>query len=239
MTNNALVTGGTRGIGRSIVDTLVAAGATVVTCYRDDDEAGNQLARELKQTGGEHHVMRADVADPGQVDDLVEQCRQRLGQLDTLVLNAGVISHIPLADLDFKEWNRVLAANLTSAYLVTQRCLPVLRDGASVVAIGSAVALRGLPMRAHYTAAKAGLIGLVRTMSKELGQRGIRVNLVAPGVIDTGDESMPAPVRGRYESLTALGRLGRPADVAKVVRFLASDAAGYITGQTITVDGGI
>ncbi|OLE29255.1 MAG: short-chain dehydrogenase [Actinobacteria bacterium 13_1_20CM_3_71_11] len=239
-TSNALVTGGTRGIGRAIVRTLAGTGANVVTCSRHDDEAAQALLRELKDTGGTHSVVRADITRPEDVDELLATCKDQLGGLDTIVLNAGVISHIPIAKLGYDEWNRVLASNLTGAYLVVQRALPLLREGASVVAIGSAVALKGLPMRAHYTAAKAGLVGLVRTLAKELGSRGIRVNLVAPGVIDTGDgDDLPADKRKFYESLTALGRLGRPEDIADVVAFLSSDAARYITGESITVDGGI
>jgi 3-oxoacyl-[acyl-carrier protein] reductase len=234
----ALVTGGTRGIGRAVTHALAAAGAEVVACYRSDGEHLDALARELKETGGEHHLVRADVCDPAAVDVLLTECGRRYGALDVVVNNAGVISHEPFDRLAEAEWHRVLDTNLTAAYLVVQKALPLLRSGASVINIGSRVATVGIPLRAHYTAAKAGMIGLTRSLCKELGPRGIRVNLVAPGVIDTGAE-LPAETRARYKGMTALRRLGDPADIAAVVCFLASDLAGYLTGETINVDGGI
>lgn len=234
----ALVTGGTRGIGREITRTLAAAGADVLACYRQDGGHVDDLARELKETPGEHHLVRADVSAPADIDALIAECRTRYGALDVVVNNAGTISHEPFETLDPAEWHRVLDTNLTAAYLVVQKALGLLRPGASVVNIGSRVATIGIPLRAHYTAAKAGMIGLTRSLCKELGPRGIRVNLVAPGVIATGAD-LPAEVRARYQGMTALRRLGEPAEIASVVCFLASDLAGYVTGETINVDGGI
>jgi 3-oxoacyl-[acyl-carrier protein] reductase len=240
----ALVTGGTRGIGRAITLALARAGASVLACYRTPGEAVDTLAVQLKEIGGEHHLTRADVADPAAVDHLVEECRDRFGALHTVVNNAGVISHVPFAELELAEWRRIIDTNLTGAFLVTQKALPLLGSGASIVNIGSRGARAGIPLRGHYTAAKAGLVGLTRTLAKELGPRGIRVNVVAPGVIDTDVERrVPAEQRAameaRYGRLTALGRLGTPDEVAGVVVFLASDLSGYLTGETIDVDGGI
>jgi 3-oxoacyl-[acyl-carrier protein] reductase len=234
----ALVTGGTRGIGRGITLALARAGADVLTCHRSDGEHAEQLARELKEIPGNHHVMRADVSDSADVRALAQECRARFGRLDVVVNNAGVISHEPFDRLGLDEWRRVLDTNLTGAYLVVQAALPMMERGASVVNVGSRAATVGIPLRAHYTAAKAGLIGLTRSLCKELGPRGIRVNLVAPGVIATEVE-LPEAVRATYEGMTALRRLGDPADVAAVVCFLASDLAAYITGETLHVDGGI
>jgi 3-oxoacyl-[acyl-carrier protein] reductase len=234
----ALVTGGTRGIGREISLACARASADVLACYRTDGEHVDELARELKELPGDHQLVRADVTDPAQVEALVAECRSRFSQLDILVNNAAVISHQPFERLPLDEWRRVLDTSLTGAYLVTQAALPLLRPGASVVHIGSRVATVGIPLRAHYTAAKSGLIGLTRSLCKELGPKGVRVNLVAPGVIDTGAD-LSTEVRGRYESMTALRRLGSPADVAAVVCFLASDLARYVTGETVHVDGGI
>lgn len=234
----ALVTGGTRGIGREITLALARAGADVIACYRADGEHVEELARQLKEIAGEHHLVRADIADERDVAALAEACRDRYGRLDVIVNNAGVISHVPYEKLPLAEWRRVLDTNLTGSYLVVQAMLPLLGTGASVVNIGSRVATVGIPLRAHYTAAKAGMIGLTRSLCKELGPRGIRVNLVAPGVIATEVE-LPPEVVAKYEGMTALRRLGRPADIAATVCFLASDLAAYITGETVNVDGGI
>jgi 3-oxoacyl-[acyl-carrier protein] reductase len=234
----ALVTGGTRGIGREITCALARAGADVLTCYRQDASRADDLGRELKQIAGDHHVIQADVTSETDVADLIGECRTRFGTLDIIVNNAGVISHVPFEQLELAEWRRILDSSLTATYLVVRAALPLLGASASVINIGSGAAAVGVPLRAHYTAAKAGLIGLSRSLCKELGPKGVRVNVVTPGVIATEAE-LPAEVIKRYQGMTALRRLGTPADVAAVVAFLASDASGYVTGATIAVDGGI
>ncbi|MFB9235134.1 SDR family NAD(P)-dependent oxidoreductase [Plantactinospora siamensis] len=235
---NALVTGGTRGIGRAVVLALAGAGARVLTCSRSAGEPAESLQRELKALGDEHAVLQADVARSEDIDRLVAEAASRFGGLDVVVHNAGVISHVPFAELTEQEWHRVLDVNLTAAYLLVSRALPVLRDGASIVHIGSKVATVGVPLRSHYTAAKAGLIGLTRSMAKELGGRRIRVNVVAPGPVETEAE-VPAEVVARYQKMIPLGRLGRPEEIAAAVRFLAGDGASFINGETLNVDGGI
>ncbi|MFI6930357.1 SDR family NAD(P)-dependent oxidoreductase [Streptomyces sp. NPDC050287] len=238
---HALVTGGTRGIGRAVSQALARAGAGVTACYQRDLEAAAALERELKLAGGaDHGTVRADLGTPDGVSRLVESYRERHSALDVLVHNAGAISHVPFEQLDAAEWHRVLDVNLTAAYLLVQQALPLLGPGASVVLIGSKVAQVGVPLRAHYTAAKAGLTGLARSLCKELGPRGIRVNVVAPGVTESPAVDRLSPEqRARYESMAALRRLGTPEDVAAAVTFLAGDGAGYITGETLHVDGGM
>lgn len=240
----ALVTGGSRGIGREIALALARAGADVVACCRTVNAATQDLAEELELIGGEHHVVQADVTDPADVTRLAEECRARLGSLEVIVNNAGVISHVPIEELSLEEWHTVIDTSLTGAFLVIQRTLPLLRPGSSIVNIGSRASRVGLPLRAHYTAAKAGLEGLSRSLARELGPRGIRVNMVAPGVIDSAQARAFTPERraealARYSRLTALGRLGEADEVAEVVVFLASDASRYVTGATVDVDGGI
>jgi 3-oxoacyl-[acyl-carrier protein] reductase len=132
-----LVTGGTRGVGRGIVLSLARAGADVITCYRQDGEAATSLERELKETAGQHHLVRADVAEPAEITTLIEECASRFGRLNAIINNAGVISHIPYAELPLAEWQRIVNVNLTAAHLVIQQSLPLLEDGASVINIGS------------------------------------------------------------------------------------------------------
>ncbi|WP_306434452.1 SDR family oxidoreductase [Actinomadura roseirufa] len=233
-----LVTGGTRGIGRGIVLAFARAGASVVTCYRNEGPAVDSLVKALSETPGDHKVIKADVGVEAEIERLVEACREHLGTIDVIVNNAGSISHVPFDKLPADEWRRVLDVNLTGTFLVVQKSLPILSPGASIINIGSKVATVGIPLRSHYTASKAGLLGLTRSLCKELGPKGYRVNLVAPGPIETEEEVSPE-VRARYEKLTAVGRLGVTADIAGPVLFLASDMAAFITGETINVDGGI
>jgi 3-oxoacyl-[acyl-carrier protein] reductase len=237
---NAVVTGGTRGIGRAVSLELARAGANVVACYRSNAEAAAQLEKDLAETPGKHSVIQADVAEPADVDRLVDECRTRLGSLDVMVHNAGSISHIPLAKLGIDQWRNVIDSNLTAMYLLVSKSLDIFSDRASVIGIGSKVALVGVPLRGHYTAAKAGMIGLTRSLCKELGPKGIRVNLVAPGIIDTDQAAGLSPeMRERYRSMTSVGRLGEPDDIAGAVLFLASDLSRFVTGETINVDGGM
>ena len=234
-----LVTGGTRGIGLAITRAFVAGGAQVVACHRQDGPAADQLAAELAEYGGAHRLVKADVSSAEDMTRLADECRDHLGGLDAVVHNAGAISHVPFDRLSLAEWRRVVDTNLTGAFLVAQSCLPLLGEGSSIVFIGSKVAAVGVPLRSHYTASKAGLLGLTRSLCKELGPRGIRVNTVAPGVIETEEAAKLPPERyQQYQNMTSLKRLGQPAEVAEVVAFVASPASGYLTGQTIPVDGG-
>jgi 3-oxoacyl-[acyl-carrier protein] reductase len=239
-----LITGGTRGIGRGIVLAAARAGASVVTCYRQEGDVVQSLLQALKGTDGDHHVLRADVGDIEQIDQLLEETGTRLGGLDAVVNNAGVMSRIPFRELAADEWSRVVDTNLKSAYRVIQKSLPLMEPGGSVINVGSRGAAAGITLGSHYTAAKSAMIGLTRSLAKELGKDGIRVNVVAPGVIETeAFDSMPAErvegVRAVYSRKTSLARLGTVDEIANVVLFLASDAASYVTGATFNVDGGI
>lgn len=231
-----LVAGGTRGIGRATALALARAGARVVVCYRSDKTAAEEVAAELRLIGPGHRVVRSDVTDEQRTARLIGVCRDTLVGLDVLVNNVGVDGAAPVDRLSACEWRRVIDTDLTAAYLVTRAALPLLSPGASVINIGASAALRGRPAAAHYTAAKSALIGLTRSLAKELGPRGIRVNLVAPGVIAA---DLPVEVRNRLRAMTALDRLGTPDDVAKAVLFLASDLSAYISGVTLHVDGGM
>ena len=254
----ALVTGGSRGIGRATTLALARAGATVVACHRCDDRAAADVAEKLASIGESHRVVRADVTSARDVSRLLGVCRDVLAEprditatLDVLVNNAGVDGVVPFESLTGEEWEQMLATDLTSVRRVTREALPLLRRGSSVVNIGAAAATRGVPGRVHYGAAKAGVSGFTRALAKELGPRGIRVNTVAPGIVDTegtasrnGDgrstgHGPPPALRAHIASMTALGRLATPDDVAGVVVFLASRLSSYVTGATVGVDGGI
>ncbi|MER7751189.1 SDR family oxidoreductase [Kitasatospora sp. NPDC097643] len=235
-----LVTGGTRGVGRTTALAFARSGARVAVASRNAGEAADSLAAELKETGDGHVLLRADVTSAAGATALAAQAGQALGGLDVLVNNVGVDGQVPFEQLTEAEWHRVVDHNVTSTYLVTQAALGVLGDGSSIVNIGASAALRGRLRGAHYTASKAALIGLTRALAKELGPRGIRVNIVAPGVVETEPGGgLPPFVLEKLVGMTALGRLCRPEDVAAAVLFLAGDAAGCITGQTLDVDGGI
>lgn len=240
----ALVTGGTRGVGRGVVLALARHGVDVVTCYRQGGEAVQSLERELKEIGGQHHVMHADLADPEQIAGLLEHCRTHFRHLDLVVNNVGVISHLPYTELPLAEWQRIVAINLTAVHLVIQRAIPLLPPRGVVLSMSSKSVDVGIPHGSHYTATKAALAGLHRSLAKEFGTRGIRFNVLALGIISTETtEALPPEQRGqliqRYSTMTALGRLGTPDEVAGAVLWLASDLATYVTGATIAVDGGI
>lgn len=240
----ALVTGGARGVGRGIVLGLARAGVSVVTCYRTDSEHVESLRRELADTAGPHAVVRADVSDPAQVGQLVDECDRLLGRLDIVVNNAGTISHVPYDELSIEEWNRVLATNLTSVHLVVQGTLRLLGPGSSVISIGSRSVEAGVRLRAHYTATKAALLGLNRSLAREFGDRGIRFNVLRLGVIETETlQELPADERRRmvemYSAKSALGRIGLASEAAAAVAWLGSDLSSFVTGAVIPVDGGM
>jgi len=236
----ALVTGGSRGIGRAIVLALARQGASVAACYQNESEAVTSLVAELDRLGNNSHVAQADVSHEADVQRLIAGVRQRFGGIDVLVNNAGVVSHVPLAKLELAEWRRILDTNLTSMYLVTRAVLDAMPAGGSVINITSAVAMVGMVGRTHYTASKAGVLGFMRSLCKELGPRGIRANALAPGIIETDQAAGLTPEqRTGYANLAALGRLGDPDDIANAVLFLASDLSRFVSGVTLNVDGGI
>jgi 3-oxoacyl-[acyl-carrier protein] reductase len=237
---HAVVTGGSRGIGRAIVLALARQGVSVAACYQRESEAITSLADELAGLGGDGFVVQADVANPADAQRLVDTARDRFGTIEILVNNAGVVSHKMIADLEPEEWHRVVDTNLTGLYLVTKAALPAMPRGGSVIVVGSAVATRGMPARTHYASSKAGAIGFVRALCKEVGPSGIRVNLIAPGIIETDQVAgLNEEGRQRYSGLAALSRLGGPDEIAGAALFLASDLSSFVSGVTLNVDGGI
>lgn len=237
---HALVTGGSRGIGRAIVVALARQGVSVAACYRRESDAVRSLADELASFDCDSFVVQADVASESDARRLVDAARERFGTIEILVNNAGVVSHKLIEDLEPDEWRRVLDTNLTGLYLVTKAVLPAMPGGGSIIVVGSAVATRGMPARTHYASSKAGAIGFMRALCKEVGPRGIRVNLIAPGIIETDQVSgLTDEGRQRYSGLAALARLGQPDEIAGAALFLASDLSSFVSGSTLNVDGGI
>lgn len=236
----ALVTEGTDGVGRAIVMALLQQGVSVAATYDYQSEAVASLITALEQRKNGSFAVCANVSDAHSVADLVVLVRQKFGQIDIVVNNASIISHATIQELTLPIWQRTLDTNLTSVYLVTQAVLDMMMPGSSIINVSACLAAVGMRGKAHYTAAKAGVIGLTRSLCKELGAKGIRVNVIAPGVIGDGEMGELSPEqRGRYAYLAALGRLGQPEEVATAVLFLASDLASFITGATIPIDGGV
>ncbi|HEX6988202.1 MAG TPA: 3-oxoacyl-[acyl-carrier-protein] reductase [Bacillota bacterium] len=238
----ALVTGASRGIGRAIALALAAEGAAVAVNYARSQAAAQEVVDLIRQQGGRAEAFQADVADAEQVDALVAGVEAALGQVDVLVNNAGIARDGLLMRMTPEAWNEVLSTNLTAAYRTTRAVLRgmIRRRFGRIINVTSVAGITGNAGQANYAAAKAGLIGFTKSLAREVGSRGITVNAVAPGVIDTDmTAALDEEWKRRMLDQIALGRFGTPDDVAGAVVFLASDAAGYITGQTLVIDGGL
>jgi 3-oxoacyl-[acyl-carrier protein] reductase len=233
----ALVTGGSRGIGAAVSRELAAAGARVGVNYRSDRDGAETVASEI---GG--LAVGANVADSEQAQGLVERVESELGDLDILVNNAGVTRDTLIARMSDEDWEVVIDTNLRGAFNTSRAVARKMlrRRSGVIVNLTSVVGLHGNPGQANYAASKAGLIGLTKALARELGSRGVRVNAVAPGYIDTAlTDVLSEELRGAILANTPLGRLGRPEDVAGAVRFLCSDEAAFVTGEVLLVDGGL
>jgi len=237
----AIVTGGSRGIGRAIVDELARAGARVAVVATTQAGADGAAAA-VTAGGGEAAGFAADVREPARAASVVEEVVKRWGRLDILVNNAGITRDNLLMRMSDEDIDAVLDVNLRGAlYWCRAAARPLAKArGGSILNVSSIVGLTGNAGQANYAAAKAGLFGLTLSLAKELGGRGVRVNALAPGYIQTDmTAGLPAEVREASLKQIPLGRLGEAADIARAVRFLVSDEAAYITGATLVVDGGL
>ena len=229
----ALVTGGSRGIGRAIALELGAAGASVVVGFRGGQAEAEAVAAEI---GG--RAVQADVSDPEAARSLVEDA----GEVDILVNNAGITRDGLLARMPDEDWREVIETNLSAMFYTCRAAArPMMkRRGGAIVNVSSIVGVHGNPGQTNYAAAKAGIIGFTKSLARELGSRGVRANVVAPGYVTTQlTDVLPDAAKDAMLAATPLGRLGDPEDVARAVRFLCSDEASFITGEVLLVDGGL
>ena len=237
-----LVTGSSDGIGKAIAIRLANEGADVIINYRSNSDSAQKVVSEIIALGSKSTAIMADVSDSNQVNGLIKSANDFMGGIDILINNAGVTRDNLILRMSEDDWDYVIDSNLKSAFLCTKAVLPQMLKQRSgrIVNISSIVGLNGNPGQANYTSSKAGLIGLTKTTAKEVASRSITVNAIAPGFIVTKMvEGLSPEVLKEIEKRVALGRLGNTEDVAGTVAFLVSEDASYITGQVISVDGGL
>lgn len=238
----ALITGATRGIGRAIALRFAAEGADVAFTYRSQHEAAQSLVSELEAMGVRTKAYTSDAASFEDAHKVVEDVKETFGRIDVLVNNAGITKDGLMMRMDEAQWDAVIDTNLKSAFNFIHACTPIMarqRSG-SIISMSSVVGVSGNAGQCNYSASKAGLIGLTKSMAKEMGPRGIRANCIAPGFIATDmTGALPENVRQEWEKQIPLRRGGTPEDVAGVAVFLASDLAGYVTGQVVNCCGGM
>jgi 2-deoxy-D-gluconate 3-dehydrogenase len=240
----AIVTGGAMGIGAAIGERLAEAGAAVLIADVNE-EAARKTAARIGETGGQAVAFRADMRQVGDIRAMVAAAVERFGRLDVLVNNAGIFPFTPALEMTEEQWDRVLDVNLKGAFFAAQAAARALTAGGRIVNIASIDGLHPTGYLAHYDASKGGMVMLTRSLALELGSRGIAVNAIAPGSINTPGAATTAALSGNsaiamegFLKRIPLGRVGEPDDIAKVALFLASGAADYITGELIVVDGG-
>lgn len=238
----AIITGGSRGIGRAIVDAYASEGASVAFTYLSSREKAEALSAEWKEKGANVVAYYSDASSFVHAESLVPSVVEQFGRIDILVNNAGITNDTLLLRMDEEQWNSVIDTNLNSVFNMTKQCIKVMlrqRSG-SLIHLSSVVGIFGNAGQANYAASKAGIIGFSKSVAKEIGSRNIRSNVIAPGFIESDmTEGLDENTRKAFLANVPLGRWGQPAEVARLAVFLGSDMSSYITGQTISVCGGL